>query len=537
MSESQPPRPRSGRNAALIGAGITVSRLMGFVRERVFAHYFGNSDALDAFRTALKVPNLLQNLFGDQAISASFIPVYTQLWERDRDPEEARRVAWTVGSLLATAMAVLVALGVLATPLLMDLIAPGFEGGKRDLAIRLVRVVFPGIGLLVLAAWCLGVLNSHRRMLLPYMAPVLWNLAMIVTLVGFADGRDQGRLAHLLAWGAVAGCALQFGVQLPGVVRLLGGLRIRVSLASRHVHTVARNFLPALGGRGVNQVAAYVDHVIASFLGSGAVSALGFVQDFYMLPVSVFGMANANAELPEMASEVGEGEGAAERARARLVAGLRRVAAFVIPSVVAFVALGDSIVALVFQTGAFRRADVVWVWTVLAAASVGLLAVTMGRMYASAFWARHDTRTPLRCAIVRVALGAGLGWLLALQAPPRLGLERGLGLAGLALASALAGWVELGLLRRALARHLGRVVLPLGFALRAWGAAAGAAAPAFGLKLALRSLHPAASGALVCGAFALGYLALAAALGIAEATAPLATLSRRAFPSRSLRRR
>lgn len=527
MSGSETGRRRSGRNAALIGAGISASRLVGFVRERVFAHYFGNSDALDAFRTALKVPNLLQNLFGDQAISASFIPVYTQLWERDRNPEEARRVAWTVGSLLALAMAVLVALGVLATPLLIDLIAPGFEGAKRDLTIRLVRVVFPGIGLLVLAAWCLGVLNSHRRMFLPYMAPVLWNLAMIVSLVWFADGRDQDQLARVLAWGAVVGCALQLGVQLPGTIRLLGGLRVRIGLASQHVRTVVRNFLPALGGRGVNQVAAYVDHVIASFLGSGAVSALGFVQDFYMLPVSVFGMANANAELPEMASEVGEGEAAAERARARLVAGLRRVAAFVIPSVVAFVALGDSIVALVFQTGAFRRADVVWVWTVLATASVGLLAVTMGRMYASAFWARHDTRTPLRFALVRVALGAGLGWLLALQAPGWLGLERGMGLAGLTLASALAGWVELGLLRRALARHLGRVVLPFGFAVRCWGAAVGAAAPAFGAKLLLAPLHPAASGTVVCGAFGLGYLALASLLGIAEVTAPLAALRKR----------
>lgn len=503
------------------------SRLAGFVRERVFAHYFGNSDALDAFRTALKVPNILQNLFGDQAISASFIPVYTQLWERDRDPEQARRVAWTVGSLLSLAMAVLVLAGVLATPLLIDLIAPGFEGAKRELTIQLVRIVFPGIGLLVLAAWCLGILNSHRRMLLPYMAPVLWNLAMIVSLVAYADGRSPEQLARILAWGAVVGCALQLGVQLPGAIGLLGGMRVQLALASRHVRTVVRNFLPALGGRGVNQIAAYVDHIIASFLGSGAVSALGFVQDFYMLPVSVFGMANANAELPEMSSEAGEGEAAAERARVRLVAGLRRIAAFVIPSVVAFVALGDSIVALVFQTGAFRRADVEWVWLVLATASVGLLAVTMSRMYASAFWARHDTRTPLRFALVRVALGAGLGWLLALQAPGWLGLEKGMGLAGLTLGSALAGWVELGLLRRALSRHIGRVVLPFGFAVRCWGAAVGAAAPAFGLKLVLTSLHPAASGTVVCAVFGLGYLVLAKALGIGEVTAPLAAFRKR----------
>lgn len=527
MAKSAATGGRSGRNAALIGAGIMLSRLIGFVRERIFAHYFGNSDALDAFRTALKVPNLLQNLFGDQAISASFIPVYTQLWERDRNPEEARRVAWTVGSLLALAMAVLVLVGVLATPLLIDLIAPGFEGAKRELTIRLVRVTFPGIGLLVLAAWCLGILNSHRRMLLPYMAPVLWNAAMIASLVLFADGRRPDQLAVILAYGAVVGSALQLGVQLPGAIGLLGGLRVRLGLASAHVRTVLRNFLPALGGRGVNQAAAYVDHIIASFLGTGAISALGYVQDFYMLPVSVFGMANANAELPEMSSEIGSGEEAVERARQRLVAGLQRVAAFVVPSVVAFVALGDSIVALVFQTGAFRRADVEWVWLVLAAASVGLLAVTMARMYASAFWARHDTRTPLRCALVRVALGATGGWLLALHAPGWLGLPAGSGLAGLTLASSLAGWVEMGLLRHALARHIGRVVLPLGFAVRCWGAAIGAALPAFALKLWLHALPPALSGAVVCAVYGASYFGLALLLDVKEATAPLAALRRR----------
>lgn len=504
-----------------------LSRLIGFVRERIFAHYFGNSDAADAFKAALKIPNLLQNLFGDQALSASFIPVYTRLWDRDGDDEGAKQVAWAVGSLLALAMAVLVLAGVLATPLLIDLIAPGFAGAKRELAIRLVRVLFPGIGLLVLASWCLGILNSHRRMFLPYVAPVLWNAAMIGVLVGFGSRTDLDRLAVLLAWGAVLGSLLQLGVQVPGAIRLVGRFRAGLGLRSAPVRSVLRNFLPSVTARGVNQVAAYVDQIIASFLPAGAVAALSYVQTLYILPVSVFGMANANAELPEMSAEADGSEEGVRLGRERLVAGLRRVAAFVIPSMVAFVALGDSIVALVFQTGRFGRDDVRYVWVVLGASAVGLLAATLGRLFASVFWARHDTRTPLRFALVRVALGAGLGWMLAFHAPGWLGLPPGLGLAGLTLAASVAGWVEQRLLQHAVARHLGKVGLPLDFALRCWGAAIGGALPAYALKPWLPAAHPALSGSLVCLVFGVTYFALALLLDVKEATAPLASLRRR----------
>ena len=171
-------RRSSSRNAVLVGSGILLSRIIGLVRERIFAHYFGNSDAADAFKAALKIPNLLQNLFGEGALSSSFIPVYANLLASG-DKEEANRVARVIGSMLVLAMSLLVLAGVLATPLLIDLIAPGFKGVKRDSTIQMVRIMFPGVGVLVLSAWCLGILNSHRRFFLPYAAPILWNAAMI----------------------------------------------------------------------------------------------------------------------------------------------------------------------------------------------------------------------------------------------------------------------------------------------------------------------------------------------------------------------
>src|SRR5437763_1163405 len=179
------PRERedTGRLAFLVAAGILLSRLVGLVRLRVFSHYFGlRSDAADAFNAAFRIPNFLQNLFGEGALSASFIPVYARLLAENRH-RDASRLAGAVLGLLALLTAALVLVGVAGTPWLIDLIAPGFHGAKRDLTIRLVRILFPGAALLVLSAWCLGVLNSHRRFLLAYTAPIVWNLCIIAALV------------------------------------------------------------------------------------------------------------------------------------------------------------------------------------------------------------------------------------------------------------------------------------------------------------------------------------------------------------------
>src|SRR5579862_2382677 len=192
MTTEQKPR-RSRGAAALVATGILLSRISGLIRDRVFAHYFGNSDAADAFRSALRIPNFLQNLFGEGVLSASFIPVYAKLLAEEKQ-EEAGRVAGAVFSLLALVRSVLVLAGVVATPYLIDAIAPGFKGETRRLAIQLVRIFFPSAGVLVLSAWCLGILNSHRKFFLSYISPVMMNLAIIVALIWFGRS-DLPRLA------------------------------------------------------------------------------------------------------------------------------------------------------------------------------------------------------------------------------------------------------------------------------------------------------------------------------------------------------
>jgi putative peptidoglycan lipid II flippase len=509
-------RSRSKPFAFLVACGIFLSRVTGLIRDRIFAHFFGNSDAADAFKAAFRIPNFLQNLFGEGVLSASFIPVYARQLAQG-DEEEARRTAGAVAALLALTTSLLVLAGVLATPLLIDAIAPGFSGAKRELTIRLVRILFPGAGLLVFSAWCLGILNSHRRFFLSYTAPVVWNAAMIATLLAFGGSRPQYPLAGILAWGSVAGSALQVGVQWPVVMKLLGRLHLSLTHNSAHVRTVIRNFVPVFVGRGVVQISAYVDALLASLLPTGAVAALAYAQTLYTLPVSLFGMSVSAAELPLMSGQLGDQDQVAAALRTRLDAGLRRIAFFVIPSLAAFLVLGDVIVAAIYQTGAFRHGDVLYVWGILAGATVGLLASTCGRLYSSVYYALRDTRTPLKYAVVRVALTTVLGYYFALHLPAALGMAQRWGVAGLTVSAGIASWVELILLRRSLNRRIGPSGLAAGYLARICTAALAAAGIGWLLHTWFQPHPPVLTAIVVLLPYGLVYFAIAHLLGLSEA--------------------
>lgn len=518
---------RSKGAAFLVGSGILLSRLAGLIRQTMMARYLGAGLAADAFNAAFRIPNLLQNLFGEGVLSASFIPEYAGLLGRD-DEKEATRLAGAVAGMLAVASAVIVLLGVLTAPWLVAIIANGFTGEKRDLTVRLTRILFPGAGLLVFSAWCLGILNSHRRFFMSYTAPVIWNLAMVSTLVFFHKGHSEVQLAIYLAYGSVVGSALQFLIQVPQVLSLAPGVRPRLTAAADSVRNVFRNFGPAFVGRGVVQLSAYVDAWLASYLGNGAVSSFTYAQAIYVLPISLFGMAISAAELPTMSRARGTTAEIGAYLRGRLSDGLDRIAYFIVPSAIAFLALGDLIVLLVFQSGKFQRGNTIWVWQILIGSTVGLLASTMGRLYSSTFYAMRDTKTPLRYAVVRVILTTGLGYFFALVLPGLLGLDRKLGAAGLTASAGLAGWVEFYLLRREMDKRIGRTRLVPARMARLWGAALTAAAIPWAYKLIadrgslILSTHDTVvksklmALALLC-VYGLAYLGITAAFGIPEA--------------------
>jgi putative peptidoglycan lipid II flippase len=516
--EGQPPpaaHPGVGRHAFLVAAGIFLSRIAGLVRDRIFAHYFGITYVADAFKAALRIPNTLQNLFGEGVLSASFIPVYAKLLAQ-KDREEAGKVAGAVFSLLALITSVLVLVGVLATPYIIDVIAFGFKGETRRLAIQLVRILFPGVGLLVMSAWCLGILNSHGKFFLSYVSPVLWNAAFIVAMLAFRSS-DMSHLAVYTAWGSVVGSGLQFLVQLPMVLRLAPELRIFFRSLTENVRVVIRNFVPVFFSRGVLQLSAYIDGLLASLLPVGGVSALANAQTLYTLPVSLFGMSISAAELPAMSSTLGTDEQVAATLRQRIAASTKRVGFFVVPSAVGFMALGDVITAMIYQTGKFSHADAVKVWTILAGSGVGLVASTVGRLYSSAYYALRDTRTPVNFAIVRVILTTVLGYFCSRPLPKLLGVDPFWGAAGLTASAGFAAWIEFVLLRRGMNLKIGRTEFPAPYFARLWAAAVIAGAVAWGVKLGLHPQRPVIGGLLILVPYGAVYLGCTALMGIEQA--------------------
>lgn len=465
----------SGRGAAVVGAGILLSRLLGLVRQRLLAHYFGTTPAGAAFLAALRIPNFLQNMLGEGVLSASFIPVYAGLRAK-KDEESAQLVAGAVFGLLCVANAVLVAAGILAAPLLVTLLAPGFAPETRELMTTLVRLFFPATGVLVLSAWCLGVLNSHRRFFLSYAAPVLWNVCIIGALLLWHSD------VVMIALGVVAGGIVQFLVQVPLTMKLLGRFRPSVSFKNEHVRQVFKSFGPAVTARGVVQISSFLDQIWASFAGERAGAILFHTQTISMLPVSLFGMAISASELPAMSEDAATRKDAL---KARLQAGLERLVFLVIPSAAAFLFLGDVIAAPLLESGHFKAADTRVAWYVLIGSAVGLTASTQGRLYSSAFFALKDTKTPLKFAIMRVVISAGLAAAAVTQLPALLGVPQHIAVAGIAAASGIAAWAEYLALRRALGAHLGDVGVRLTRIAHLWGAAITAGLAAASVKFAL----------------------------------------------------
>ena len=508
-----------------------LSRVFGLVRQRVLGHYLGVGDAADVLSVALKIPNVLQNLLGEGVLSASFVPVYARLRAEGRD-EDAARLAKTVFGALSLVCAGVVLIGFAAAPALVAIIGAGFGPDKQEFTVRLVRILFPGMALLVLSAWCLGVLNAHRRFFVSYAAPVVWNVAIIATLLLRGSVGDVDGAAELVAIGAVLGSVLQFAVQLPWIARELPRLRSPGTRPRPEFRRVVANFVPVVLGRGVVQLSGWIDTLIASLVTPGAAAVLLYAQNIYMLPVSVFGMSVSASELTEMSEQ--KPADIEQAIRRRLNVSLRSIAFFVVPSSATFLILGDVVAGAVLQTGRFQRSDTEWVWAVLAGSSIGLLAGTMGRLYNSAWYALHDTATPVRIAMIRIAIAASLGSVAALLVPGWLHIEPRWGLAGLTASAGAAAWIEYALLRRKLNARIGPTGLPSGFLARLWGSAVAACAIGFAVKVAAVNLNPVASGAIVLGIVGVAYFAMTHALAVPESAATVARIvARISRPRRS----
>lgn len=541
--EQSPTRRESG--ASHVASGIFASKIIGLLRERAVAHFFGVGAHTDVFQTAFRGPNILQNLLGEGTISAAFIPIYSGMVEEGRT-EEAGRFAGAIFGLLLAAAAALSLVGVLLAEPIVTVLTPGFlndaaevAAGRQTvdrfaLAVMAVRIIFPMTGLLVLSAWALGILNSHRRFFLPYVAPVLWNVAIITGLFITArwifdtpaTGLSIPQLNGLVlagCVGALVGGLLQFLVQLPLVVQVMRSFRFSLSLKAPGVRESIRAFGPVVAGRGVYQLSAYLDLFLASFLMEGALGALRYSQMLYMLPVSLFGLSVAASELPELSRLR---ENAAPEMNARIQQSLRQMLFLVTPTVLGYLMFGYLVVGALYETGSFGEQANWLVYALLCAYTVGLVATTASRLLQNTCYALRDTRTPAKIAVLRVivstAIAVPLMFALDEVAVASIaGLPAGtdplyLGAAGLALGSAVGAWVELLSLGRYLKRRLGKFPFPTTRVFRMVGIALIAAVPALLIWYVLPDWHVALVALLVVGAYGATYLVIAFAAGFPE---------------------
>jgi len=532
------PSSRFG-GSALVAGGIGLSRVAGLLREMVTSRVLGLSLAADAFAAAARIPNLLQNLLGEGVLSASFVPVYSQLLEED-DPEvDPDRVAGAVGAILlmVTGLAVLVL--VLAARPITWILALGLTGERFELAVDFTRIMAVGIGFLVMSAWCLGILNSHRSFFLPYAAPVIWNAAQIVALA-FIWARDWPieDAARGLAIAVTVGGMLQLAIQLPTVRRLAPGLRFRPDTHIRAVKEIRRRFAPAVLGRGVVQISAYLDLVLATFLAGGALSALFKAQMLYTLPVSLFAMSVAAAELPEMARLVDDPQALVARTRRSL----ERIAFWMLLAAFVMIAAGDLVVGVLFQGGKFDATDGVLVWFILGAYALGLPAIGASRLLQNTCYAVGDTRGPARIAAIRVGIAAVIGVIIMFPLDRVLVGAEGLlgfgdvlafgpldadvrdtggvvrlGAVGLAIGSAIGAWVELALLSSLVRRRVDGLEDPRRSLVGPATAAAGAFVLTAAVKLVAAPL-PLLIEAIIVGAVAVtAYTILCFRIGVRDA--------------------
>jgi putative peptidoglycan lipid II flippase len=440
-----------------------ISRLLGLVREQVIAGVFGANWMTDAFLVAFRIPNFMRRLFAEGSFSTAFVPVLTQVKEK-RSHEELRDLISRTAGTLGGVLLVVTALGVLGADQLTAVFAPGSlieQPEKFRLTSDLLRITFPFLMLVSLTALAGGVLNSFYKFALPAITPVILNLCMIAGAFWVAP--HLAIPISALAWAVLLAGFLQLLLQLPALRELNLLALPRWGWSHPDVRRILRLMIPTLFGSSVAQVNLLLDTLIASFLIVGSQSWLGYSDRLLEFPLGIFGVALGTVILPSLSRHhVNTDARGFSRA---LDWGLRTTLLISIPAMLGLVLLAEPIVATLFQHGQFKAHDVEMVGLSLAALSFGLPAFALVKVLAPAFYARQDTKTPVRAGVIAMVANmalnllivgalfvywhggnlAGEGLLARIAAVPGLHM-------GIALASSLASYLNLGLLWRALRR-------------------------------------------------------------------------------------
>jgi putative peptidoglycan lipid II flippase len=442
MSENH----KIAKAATTIGMGTFLSRILGFLRDMVIANFFGAGMAADAFFVAFRIPNLWRRLVGEGSLTISFIPVYTEYLTK-RSEEESREVTHIAFTITGIILLILTALGILFSPIIVRIIAPGFYKipEKFQLTVTLNQIIFPYLFFMGLFALCMGILNSLRHFFAPAFAPIFLNISIIISV--FLLYHRFEKPVFTLALGVLAGGVIQFLFQIPFLIKKRISFRFNFNYRHPAIKRIASLMIPGLIGTAVYQLNVFIDTIFASFLPSGSVSYLFFADRLMEFPLGIFAIAVGMASLPSLSQLASRGK--VEELKETLSFTFRLVSFISVPAMVGLIALKTPIINLLFQRGQFDYHATIMTAKALLFYSVGLWAIAGARTVVPAFYSLQDTWTPLKIGLI--CLGANVIFNSMLIYPMKH--------AGLALATSLSSTLNLILLTRKLGPKLGRMDL------------------------------------------------------------------------------
>jgi len=433
---------RVAKAAGIVGAATMVSRVFGVARDMVIAAFFGASWMTDAFWVAFRIPNMLRRLLGEGSLTISFVPVFTE-YLKTKSRRDALELADNVFTLLSAILAAVTVLGIVLSPLIVGLIAPGFiaDQEKFALTVFLNRLMFPYIFFIALVALCMGILNSFRHFTVPAMSPVMLNIAMIAA--AFFLRRYFSYPITALAVGVLAGGVLQLAMQWPALLKFGVKLKFRFNLRHPGLKQIGLLMLPAVLGAGVGTINVFVGTVLASLLPGGSVTYLFYADRIMEFPLGVFAIAVGTATLPSFSAHVAAGR--MDDLKSGISFSLRLLLFLTIPAMAALMALHLPIISVLFQRGAFDADATVKTGQALFCYALGLWAYSVLRVFVSSFYSLQDSRWPLKAAIV--ALVVNVVASLALMIP----LKHN----GIALAGSISATINVVILAFVLKRKIG----------------------------------------------------------------------------------
>jgi putative peptidoglycan lipid II flippase len=437
------------RSTSIVGAFTLISRVTGLLRDMVYSRMFGAGLLMDAFLVAFKIPNFMRRLFAEGAFSQAFVPVVSE-YKVQRDQQEVRELIDGAMGTLAWFLTALTIVGVIAAPLLVMLFAPGFraDGDRFDLTVDMLRWTFPYILFVSLAALLGGVLNSYGKFAVPATTSTLMNIVLIVFAAFIAPHFPQPGV--VLAIGVFVAGLVQLGFQLPYVIKLGLLRRPRWSWGHEGVRRIGRLMLPAIFGSSVSQVSLLLDTLIASFLATGSIAWLYYADRLVEFPLGVFSIALATVILPGLAAH--HAAQSPERFASTLDWAVKLTTIVVLPATVALLLLSGPLTVVIFHYGKFDEQDVRMSTLALMAYSSGLMAFSMVKVLAPGYFARQDTKTPVKIGVQSLMVSMGLNILVVLPLafiyPDQPGLH-----ALLALNTGIGAWYNATMLYRGLRRQ------------------------------------------------------------------------------------